>query len=176
MYLHFICQVERLNSTSDCRRHYILSPQNFDASAAHDEDSQYCQKLSLSRQHVEILSHPISLEAIANQREAIEELESSGHFDQQKGGVQLWLPDGPLGTLYVSLLSGTDGLGDIETLADRALQSEHLYLQFSVYLGFSKFEDNPHMTRPITFDMFCKGARMYVAKLPKVGLVRRHIP
>jgi len=174
MYFNFLCQVDRLNSTIDCQRHYILSPISFDCTSSCEDEKEFARQLAQASHHIGFVAYPKSLESIANQRESVLELKEHGLFDEQKGGVQLWLPDGPAGTLYVTVLSGSEGLGDIATMADIALQNEHLNLQFSVNVGFSKFEENPYMPKPITFEMFCHGACIYAPNIPDVCLVRRH--
>ncbi len=174
MFFNFVCQVDRLNSNIDCQRHYILNPISFECTTSYDDEKECAHRLAQARHHVGFVAWPKSLENIAAHRESVLELKEHKLFDEQKGGVQLWLPDGPTGALYVNVLSGSDGLGDVATMADLALQNEHLNLQFSVNVVFSKFEENPYMPKPITFEMFCKGARMYVPNIPDVGLVRRH--
>lgn len=174
MYLNFICRVDRVNSGVDGERQYILSTISSDCHSAFDEEQKALAELAQVKSHVEFLSPQKSLQSIDLHRERLKNLIEQQLFDEKKGGVKLWLPDGPSGTMYVTALSGTDGLGDIAKLADTALGSAHLYLQFSVYVVFSKYADNDRMMRPVTFEQFCDGVCQYVPHLPEVGLVRRH--
>ena len=176
MYLNFICQVNRLNSDWDANHTYIMSVVDFSFVASHPDEQEWGQALALASHHVQAESHPKALHAIASLRDNLSELTQKGLFDRQRGGVRLWLPDGPLGSHHVSMLAGESGLGEFGTLADRALESEHLFIQFCVNVGFSIHSDNPNLPMPVTFDMFCSGTRMFSPGLPDVGLVRRHAP
>jgi hypothetical protein len=176
MYLNFVCQVDRLNSTVDGERSYTMSVVNFDCISSYEDEQDWGRQLAQAKHHVQFVSYAKSLDCVANHRDDVEELKQQNLFDAQKGGVQLWLPDGPTGHFYVTALSGKDGLGDVSKLADIGLQNEHLFLQFAVEVGFSKFEENSQIIRPVTFDMFCKGTRMYLPGMPQTGLVRRHAP
>lgn len=176
MYLNFICQVDRLISNTSGGRSYGLSTANFDHISSWEDEQEWGRQLSQARHQVQILSYPKSQDCIANLRDDVEDLEAKGLFNPQTGGVKLWLPDGPTGNFFVTLMGGTDGLGEISTLAEMGLQSQHLFLQFSVDVDFSKFAENPNLVRPVTFEMFCDGTRMYLPGLPEIQLVRRAIP
>jgi hypothetical protein len=176
MLMNFICQIDRLNSNIKGQRNYIASAISFDCLSSDRVEQEFGRELAQSRQHFTFIEFPESLSSIRRQMESVTELTKQSLFDEQAGGMQLWLPDGPLGSFYISALSGSDGLGDIASLADMALQNQHLYIQFSINVGFSMVDNNPHLPRPVTIDMFREGVCMYVPNLPEVGLVRRHIP
>ena len=176
MYLNYICQVDRLNSDADRNRSYILSVIELKCISSWENEQEWGRRLEGARHHAKIQSYPKSLECVARLGDDLSELTQHNLFDEDYGAIQLWLPDGPLGSLYATILSGKSGLVEIETLADMALKSEHLYTQFTVDVGFSVRADNPHFPMPVTFEMFCGGTRMYVPRMPDVGLVRKHVP
>ena len=176
MYLNYICQVDRLNSDADGNRSYVLSVLDTGCISSWDNEQEWGRQLAGARHHVQIESHPKSLDSIANLRDDLSGLMESKLFDEERGGVRLWLPSGLLGALHVTILAGKGGLGELATLADMGLESEHLYLQFSVNAGFSLHADNPLLPMPVTFEMFCAGTRLYLPGLPDVGLVRKHVP
>ena len=176
MYLNYVCQVDRLNSDNDGNRSYVLSVIDFKCISSWEEEQEWGRRLEGARHHAQIQSYPRSLDSIANLRDDLSALTQHGLFDEERGAVQFWLPDGPLGSLHATILAGKGGLNEVERLADTGLECEHLYLQFAVNVGFSISADNPHFPMPVTFEMFCAGTRLYVPRMPDVGLVRKHIP
>ena len=176
MYLNYICQVDRLNSDVDRNRSYILKVIEFRCVSSWEKEQEWARRLEGARHSAQIQSYPKSIGYISNLMDDLSDLTRHRLFDEEQGAVQLWLPDGPLGSLHATILAGKGGLKEVETLADMGLENEHLYLQFSVNVGFSVHADNPHLPMPVTFEMFCAGTRMYVPGMPDFGLVRKHVP
>ena len=176
MYLNYVCQVDRINSAAEGGRSYILSVIDLKCISSWDDEQEWGRQLTDARQHVQFESHPKSLESIRGLRDNLSEIVDKGLFDEDHGGIRLWLPNGLLGTLHVTILAGKSGLGELATLAEMALKSDHLYIQFSINFQFSLYEVNPQVPMPVTFEMFCAGTRLYERGLPDVGLVRRHVP
>lgn len=176
MNFNFVCQVDRLNVSSEGRRHYALSSVNFDCFSSYDEEQQWIRKLAQAEPHIDLVSYPESLNHIAMMGCDVAQLKESGHFDEDHGCVMLSSPNKLLSQLYVSVLAGKRGLGTFEELADKALQNQHLYVQFIVEAGFPLQPNNPLVQMPVTFEMFCEGTHLFASAVKEVGLVRRHIP
>ena len=128
------------------------------------------------RCHISVLNYEAGLSILSLYDHDIEELIKHEAYSHQEGGVRIDLPNGPLGSLYVSLMAGKENYGVWDDCLNQALKHPHLLLSFSISLNFSRFEENQYVMRPVTTGQFVSGKPKFEVGMPMPSLVMRRVP
>lgn len=88
------------------------------------------------------------------------------------GGVLIWAMNPLLSSVVIDVLLGTNASYPPEL--EESLHSEHLGIGLDFEPGFSLVDGNRMMTRPVTYNQFKEGKRIFLNKIPEFSLIRKH--